>query len=291
MFKKALTVLTSALVISSSLSFEVKAIDNSFEPPTSCSYGRDRTSWTLGETRVEFDFRYNESDEQEQDREAEEKEELLRKIVKILEVSIDSLDYIRIESPNYVLQGREFRAKGNLFDRFAYTRFHNSEEGYVGKDKSNWDGNSYLNMKFTDTHGLGVVWITRGDQSECSMEPVYVQKVPTIRTASADAGYGRIDVDLSYFVDHYSKASIESNTDVRIMVTTRSDGFGTTESKSFDFSQLDGNASVSVYPSTGGGPYSVRVQVFDGTYAKSEQLGSVFVPGKSTPPCPNCNLL
>src|SRR5690606_462097 len=70
---------------------------------------------------------------------------------------IDGFDYLRIETPDHVLQGREFRVKANLFNRLANVQFNNSEYGYVGTDKSNWDANAYLNMTFSRTYGTGLV--------------------------------------------------------------------------------------------------------------------------------------
>lgn len=284
--KPLLGFLSACLALTCSFSPNIAQGAN-FEPPSSCVYGRDRTSWTLDVSQVEIEARYNETDEQQE----QDKKDLLENIIKILEVSINSLDYIRIETPNYVLQGEEFRAKGNLFDRFAYTRFHNSEFGYIGKDKSNWDGNSYLHMKFQNTYGLGLIWITRSDQSECSMEPVYVQKRPTILSASADTGYGRIDVDLSFALDQYSQAVNDAAVNTRVTISARNGLYGNTQSETFTTSTTSGNRTFTLYPDTGGGSYIVTVTVSDGNFSTSHSLGDVVVPGQSFPPCPTCQPL
>ncbi|EKE83649.1 hypothetical protein A10D4_07370 [Idiomarina xiamenensis 10-D-4] len=98
---------------------------------------------------------------------------------------IDSFDYLRVEVPKHVIKGQNFRAKGNLFDTYANIRFHNSEKGYVGTDKSNLEANAYHDMRFDYTHGYGLVWVDR-QNGICSAEGVWVQNAPKLTSLTPD---------------------------------------------------------------------------------------------------------
>lgn len=198
---------------------------------------------------------------------------------------IDGFDYLRIETPDHVLQGREFRVKANLFDRLANVQFNNSEYGYVGTDKSNWDANAYLNMTFSRTYGTGLVWVNRAS-GMCSAEPVWVQKPPRVKSGTVRLSDGKILTNLDYSIDKYSRAFKDSNTPVRVTITAvNSSGNAEVKTQLIHSSGLSGQSSVLFSPQTGGGTYTVYGTVNDGTYAHRITLGSVNVPGPSYPPC------
>lgn len=276
--KLSVLALSSAVLAASVVTAPASAGQANFTPPDSCVYGRDRNSWSLNEVRVEVELDYN----QQPPEESEEEQELLEKLVELLKVTIESLDYLRIESPKHVLQGSTFRAKGNLFDRFAYVRFHNSDSGYVGKDKSNLDGNSYLNMSFPEEHGVGLVWITRGDNSQCSMSSVYVQKRPSITGSDIDTGYRRLDLSVGYAVDEYSLAAVDSSEYVQVKFDILDLITNVTTTRQMASSDKVGTLSLSHYPEFGGGLYQVSVTVDDGNFITSKNLGTFDVPGGHT---------
>ncbi|CAM4207815.1 hypothetical protein [Pseudoalteromonas byunsanensis] len=199
---------------------------------------------------------------------------------------LDSFDYLRIETTKHVLQGSSFRAKGNLFDRYAYVHFHNSEKGFIGKDKSNLDANSYLNMSFDKTYGYGLVWITRDNL--CSAEGVWVQKNPTASKRSASVSGQTFSASVSYAVDKYSKAAKDNNTPVKVTFILRSDLYGTRSYKSTTSTANSGVANITMKAHAGGGVYDLSAIVYDGNYGKSVQLGSFIASGDREPPCREC---
>ncbi|MFQ3247585.1 MAG: hypothetical protein ACI9SP_004244 [Arenicella sp.] len=202
---------------------------------------------------------------------------------------LDSFDYLRYEGSKHVLQGQSFRAKGNLFDIYAYVHFHNSEKGFIGKDKSNLDANSYHNMSFDTTYGYGLAWVSRG--SLCSAEGVWVQKSPKILSANKWSTYETINAEVDYLIDAYARATKDSSVPVRITLNARSDLFGTSQSYSVTTNQLSGLKTVSFQPNAGGGAYYLRATVSDGTFSTTYNLGEIWVPGTAVPPCPNCQPL
>ncbi|QUJ69678.1 hypothetical protein KDD30_23400 (plasmid) [Photobacterium sp. GJ3] len=201
----------------------------------------------------------------------------------------NSFDYLRVEVPKHVLQDEEFRAKGNLFDRYAYVRFNNSEFGYVGKDKSNLDANSYLNMKFSRTYGYGLVWINRAG-GMCSAEGVWVQKKPRIVSASASHASGKIQANVQYLIDKYSTAAKDTSVNARLTIRVRDDLYGQSTSRSISLSALNGSQTISITPANPG-INSVSISLSDGKYTDGQSLGYVRVPGTPKPPCPRCQPL
>lgn len=207
--------------------------------------------------------------------------EILKEFVENL---LNSLDYLRIETPKFVLRDENFRVKGNLFDPFANVRFYNSESGYVGHDKSNIEANAYKWMKISEVNGMAAVWITRGDITECSLETVYVQERPSVSIASTELGDGRIDVNVSRIVDQYSEAVVNPDTWGEIEVTVRSVLYGTVQRETYRFNDPQDITKVRVYPENGGGPYNVSVHIDDGNFTANSSQIQVFVPGTQKPP-------
>ncbi|MBQ4811029.1 hypothetical protein A7985_00780 [Pseudoalteromonas luteoviolacea] len=199
---------------------------------------------------------------------------------------LDSFDYLRVETPKHVLRGSSFRAKGNLFDRYAYVNFHNSEKGYTGRDKSNLDANSYHYMSFNKTHGYGLVWITRGNL--CSAEGVWVQNKPSVSKRGLSTSGGLITAKVNYSVDKYSKAAKDSKTPVKLTITSRSDGYNTRSSKTFTTTRTSGSYTLPISAHAGGGIYDIQVTVHDGNYHQTINMGSTWVQGPSIPPCEGC---
>lgn len=110
--------------------------------------------------------------------------------------------YLRIEGPTYVLKNQSNRFKGNSLQAFAYVNFHNDEIGYTGRDKSNYEANSYSYMTFQG-RGPSLAWIT--GNGLCSAKKVWVQNGPEI-----SASYDKGKVTIKYYADNrYSKAAIE----------------------------------------------------------------------------------
>ncbi|KZN47394.1 hypothetical protein [Pseudoalteromonas luteoviolacea] len=199
---------------------------------------------------------------------------------------LDSFDYLRVETPKHVLRGSSFRAKGNLFDKYAYVNFHNSEKGYTGRDKSNLDANSYHYMSFDKTHGYGLIWITRG--ALCSAEGVWVQNNPSVSGSGLSTSGDLITAKVNYSVDNYSKAAKDSNTPVKLTVTSRSDGYDTRSSKTFTTTRTSGSYTLPISAHAGGGIYDIQVTVHDGNYHRTINMGSTWVQGPSVPPCEGC---
>ncbi len=201
---------------------------------------------------------------------------------------LDSFDYLRYEGPKHVLQGQSFRAKANLFDVLAYVNFHNSEKGYVGRDKSNYEANSYHHMSFDTTHGYGLAWVSRGGL--CSAEGVWVQKLPEIRSSKAWFQNRAIYVKINYFIDSYARAAKDSSVPVTISIWARDIINGGFVNRTFRTDQLFGSKVVSFDPK-GGGSYEVSANVNDGTFSMNTgYIGLVEVPGPPKPPCPNCEV-
>ncbi|QTL35389.1 hypothetical protein [Pseudoalteromonas viridis] len=206
-----------------------------------------------------------------------------------LSTVLNSFDYLRVEVPKHVIRGSSFRAKGNLFDKYAYVHFHNSEKGHIGKDKSNLDSNSYHNMSFDRTNGYGLVWITRGEL--CSAEGVWVQNRPKTQYKSAPRSrYGNnVTVTVGWDLDKYSKVGrLGAGANARIWVQARgADGIGAGSSKAI--STIKGSTTFS-FQSSQAGLHTVDAWVYDGTfYSPALYLGRVDVEG--TPldrPCPTC---
>ncbi|WP_299494225.1 hypothetical protein [uncultured Shewanella sp.] len=211
-------------------------------------------------------------------------------LIEAIKGILSSFDYLRAEVPKHVIQNQTFRAKGNLFDMYANVHFNNSEYGYVGTDKSNYEGNSYHNMKFTKTHGAGLVWVNRSG-GECSAETVWVQKKPKInsaskRTTTATAG---ITAKVNYTVDSYSKAAKDSRQKVKITLKSVDDQYHQATYKTVESASLNNEVTISMAAHQGRGLYYLTVFVDDGTYSTSYDLGMLYSGGGTTPPpCSLC---
>lgn len=203
----------------------------------------------------------------------------------------EGFDYLRIETPKHVLQGVEFRTKANLFDRYANVRFSNSEIGYVGTDKSNLDANAYLNMKFSRTYGVGLVWVHRAG-GICSAESVWVQKPPKVAGAVLSTSGAQIHVNLNYLIDKYSKAYKDPQTALTVSITATNNIWLTSDSNIAKITNpsLNGQYTIGVTPRTAGGSYTVYATIHDGTYSHGEMVGYATIPGASIRPCPNCEI-
>ncbi|MBG9993740.1 hypothetical protein I6F50_01570 [Pseudoalteromonas sp. NZS127_1] len=282
--------LLPSIFILSSL-YSVSSNAGVFDLPDNCTYGRaesfELTSDDIGNgVEAGYDI-YNDNDRNYDQAELNSWKQLVESLKEI----IDSYDYVRIESPKFVLQNQSFRVKANLFDTFANIRFNNSEFGYVGTDKSSIEANAYRNMSFSKSYGAGLVWVNRAN-GMCSAESVWVQKPPQIISGdtSYNASNGQIVVNTNYKVDKYSEAAKNQNKLVRVQVNITSDNFNTTTSKSINVSELSSIKQISILPHAGAGLYSVQATVYDGNYVASLNLGSTFVrDGTVIPPCPRCN--
>lgn len=193
-------------------------------------------------------------------------------------------NYLRIEGPSYVIQGEPSRFKGNLSDIYAYVNFFNSENGYVGRDKSNLEANAYKHMTFDETYGHGLAWITR--RSTCSAKDVWIQKRPTISKKSLNGG-SVLTASVNFALDKYSEYFRHGvNPKVRFNWTNEA---GLAGSKTVRPSGTSGIARVTIY-GTGGGPIRVRATVFDGNFSKSVYLGDTVVQGPIETPCKDCEI-
>ena len=134
-------------------------------------------------------------------------------------------------------------------------------------------------MSFPDEHGVGLVWITRGDNSECSMSSVYVQKLPRILESDIDTGYRRLDLSVDYSVDPYSLAAVDSDEYVKVKFEILDLVTNATTTRQMASSNRTGTLSLSHYPEFGGGLYQVSVTVDDGNFSVSRNLGTYDVPG------------
>lgn len=124
---------------------------------------------------------------------------------KALKSLYDSTDYLRIEAPDYVVRGQPTQFKANMNKLLAYASFYNNEDGYVGRDKSNYEANSYFDMTFDHERGAGLAWATRGDL--CSATGFWVQNAPEVSIASVTNGETSSTVKIRYYIDNaYSKA-------------------------------------------------------------------------------------
>lgn len=210
-------------------------------------------------------------------------------IVNSIAQLIFSTDSLRIETPKHVLQNTTFRAKANLFDPYVYTYFSNSEKGDIGRDKSNLEANSYLNMSFDETYGYGLIWAYRSNL--CSAEGVWVQKAPKFTSASASGGDMSVQGNFSYEIDQFSRAAKDSSVNAFITVIARNDEYGNTTTKTYSVNNLQGTLNYDLnLPS--GGPYNIKFQVNDGTYYKTHsQSFHITVTGETNPPCQNCQPL
>lgn len=261
------------------LSPELQA--RSFELPVGCEYGRV-TSYDISSEEVAaavesgYDI-YN-------DEEASNEEmDLWANFLNALKDLVDSFDYLRVETPKHVLQGKDFRAKGNLFDRYANVQFNNSEKGYVGTDKSNLDANAYHNMSFDRTHGYGVVWVNRAG-GMCSAEGVWVQKEPEIEVVSLE--YGKAVVKFN--VDPYSKAAKDANTKVSIEVYGFAEEGSEIEHYPVKYNARTGTTTLHFTSDYYGTNFRVKARIKDGTFEKSFVLGTVSGGSGAHRPCPTC---
>lgn len=274
----------------------VSAQARTFDLPNGCEYGRVKSYDFKSEDvkgAVESGYNiYNDpqtypdpSNPDQTDYNQEEYANFFESLINLF----NSFDYLRVEVPKHVVQDEVFRAKGNLFDRYANVHFNNSEFGYVGKDKSNLDANSYLNMKFSRTYGYGLVWINRAG-GMCSAEGVWVQKKPRIVSASATHSSGKVQANIEYLIDKYSTAAKDSSVNARLIIRVRDDLYGQTASTSVSLSALKGSKTISITPANPG-INSVSVTLSDGKYTDGMSLGYVRVPGTPKPPCPRCQPL
>ena len=251
-----------------------------FTPPANCGYGRQTADFDLSSLAGFIEINGTDIGLPEDHTDA---------VLGVLAAAVESFDYLRIESSKYVLRDHEFRVKGNLFDILRYVRFHNSELGFVGRDKSNLEANAYLYMKFPQTLGPAVVWITGNNM--CSMESVYVQEPPRILDVDAEGFQNRINVALDYEVHEWSRAARDATVRPRVTFRLHSDTFGNTETISFNALNTSGTQNFAVFPTAGGGAYRVWVTLDDGTYSTTQYLGYQFVTGPHVPPCQMCNPL
>ncbi|GMM85235.1 hypothetical protein [Pseudoalteromonas sp. MTN2-4] len=203
-------------------------------------------------------------------------------------------DSFKVSGPSYVLRGVNYRYKADLDfldfnDKLRDVNFYNSERGFLGQDRSDWDSNAYFRMKFSSTYGSGLMWAR--SSGRCQAIPVIVQEKPEV-TSNTTPSYsrGKISTNVRFKLDTHSKA-ITENSPVRVSITLLDELYLTTSSASVSFSNrgmLRGNKTVSVTPHLGGGLYKVSVRIFDGTYSHTKDAGWVRVPGTTKPPCSNC---
>ena len=195
-----------------------------------------------------------------------------------------NFNYLRIEGPSYVLQGESSRFKGNLADIYAYVRFFNSEKGYVGRDKSNFEANAYKSMTFDTTYGNGLAWIVRGPT--CSAKDVWVQKKPTISKRSLTGG-DELTASVNFALDKYSEY-FQKKVNPRVTFFWRNEA-GLTGSQIVRPSGTSGVLTTNINVS-GGGPISVRAIIFDGNFNNSVELGDAVVKGPIQRRCKDCEI-
>lgn len=196
----------------------------------------------------------------------------------------ENFRYLRIEGPSHVLQNESARFKGNMFDPYAYINFYNSEDGYVGKDKSNLEANAYKRMTFKGTYGYALAWITRG--SRCSAKGVWVQKAPTISKKSLTGG-NNITASVNFGMDKYSKY-FQNNINAAVRFYWINEA-GLSGVKTIRPSGKTGTATATIF-GTGGGPIRVRASIFDGNFSRTVDLGDVVVEGPIETPCRDCEI-
>jgi hypothetical protein len=204
---------------------------------------------------------------------------------------INAFDSVKISTPKHVLQDVPFEVKADAFlDPYVNVKFSNSEKGYVGTDKTNLEMNAYKNMTFDYTYGTALVWAHRAS-GLCSSQAIWVQKEPKITSSNTYYNSGKIKANVTYLIDKYSKAAKDSGTKVKITLKAVSDIYGSVMTSTIYNSTLDNTLSLGLFPTAGGGPYTVKVTINDGNFSKTKLVGSVIVPGSRNPPCESCQPL
>ena len=133
-------------------------------------------------------------------------------------------------------------------------------------------------MKFSRTHGAGLVWVTDGEL--CSSEMVWVQKKPKlVYKSNAYSPYDNAArVNIGWFVDKYSKAAKDPNTKARIWLNATHNGISS--SSSVPLTQLTGSTNITVNTSTSGW-HSISLEISDGTYREKIHLNNLYIPGET----------
>lgn len=206
---------------------------------------------------------------------------------------------VKAEGPDFVKVNTSTRFKADQWQPIVEwmssdtIEFWNDYEGYAGSARTNIEANAYFNMSFpSDALGMRTFWVKQnGSRMFCSFKNFYVQESPEIHSTQMSVSSGAIDVIVSYLVHEFSKASVDQNQDVVISIIARDDVYGSIHTSSKNISSLSGSQKVTLIPSIGGGIFDVRVQVSDGSFTMTKDLGFIRIPGTTTPPCPRCQPL
>ena len=210
---------------------------------------------------------------------------------------VASYDYLRIEGPDFIAQGESKTFKGNLWNQYAYVKFNTSEDGYVGRDKSNFEANAYKSLNFNETYGMGLVWVQR--DTLCSMKNVWIQKRPIVsqgsllitRDVSSAKDDNKARVTVNYKFDQYSKVRLDE-TKPKVNFTWINDNAQATGGKTIIVDEYAGTLTADL-ENIAGGYIKFYVSIDDGNYGTTKLIGGhQFKNNKNTEndsrPCPSC---
>lgn len=262
------------------------------EIPSNCELGRSDGSGSIYVSTNDFEqFNISDSDPQGDTSEGDVPEGddgILKQLYKFID-AISGFEYLRIEGPKHVIIGESNTFKANLADPLDYVSFYNSEDGYVGRDKSNEYANAYLSMSLGSNFGARAVWVE--NDGLCSLMVSWVQSRPNvsleefniIQNVSVPSEANTVEVAVNYSVSRYSKFRME---DAPISVTIRwINQAGVGGSKRYVTSDYSGEIST-VVEGLGGGDITFSATVYDGTFINGGTIGVVSLKGSIGPiPC------
>lgn len=250
-----------------------------FDIPTGCKYGRDTYDPSAEAVSDAIEAGYDYA-RQDPDASEEEQDAQLIVLLEALVNIVDSYEYLRIEAPKHVLRYEPFRVKANLFDMLAYVKFNNSEDGYVGRDKSNFEANSYLTMVLEDTYGYGLLWVARGPL--CSASGVWVQEAPGISYESLEIQGTTIEAAVHYSMDDYSRAVLAPSVEGTVTFELYAPSGALVSTQEVPVTGKDGVVSGSLRPRATG-LHTVRAAIHDGTFTERVVLGHLLIDGTIAP--------
>lgn len=116
-----------------------------------------------------------------------------------------------VEGPERALVGAPYRIKADgvyYVDHGETVYFYSSSNGYLGSQKTNFEGNAYLTFTPPPSARQSTVWIMKGLDSvppPCSMQSVTFQQLPTL-SVTYDSNSYPMRATYRYSIDAYSKA-------------------------------------------------------------------------------------
>lgn len=208
-----------------------------------------------------------------------------------------SFDYLATVLPGYIPVGGSVRIKGDgkpIASSHEDVKFYTEVQGYVGTDRSNSEGNAYLNhvvAPTTASRGARWVWAVREDKGMCSKKRAYVQNRPALNvSASKPNGTGAagsfVRMVASAYIDGYSELGRQGQEGALDWYYRPSTAVGW---------QLIGQDTVTIARNFYGGVAYFKVILFDGNYSDTEEFHVVIAdvpddagPCESKPWLPMC---